>query len=68
MLQKSQKHGKLLVVKNGYLECPYCRMNHRVTRVPRTASGVNIPAYCRTCKREFNIDFEQGQCFESQGQ
>lgn len=67
MLQEKTKHGKLLVVENGHVKCPYCRIT-TITRTSRIASGTNIPAYCRTCKHEINIDYDEGQCYLSQSQ
>ncbi len=67
-MQTRKKYGKILTVKDGWLECPNCRKNGRVMRVRPDAEGVRLTAYCRVCKKEILIDIHKGACFESQGQ
>ena len=68
-MREGQKHGKLLTVRNGYLQCPStgCR-NRRLIQVPHDAFASRLVVYCRECKREFIVDMDEGQCFESRGQ
>lgn len=67
-MQSQQKHGKLLTVKDGYLVCPYCRRNRKVKRIDAAEYGERILVYCRECRREFRIDIDEGQSFESRSQ
>lgn len=65
VLQNAPDYGKLLPVKDGWLQCPNCRRNRRLMRVLPTTEGQRIPVYCRDCKHEITIDISRGQCFES---
>lgn len=67
-LQNEKPRGKLLTVRNGYLECPSCRRNRRMMQVLPDAEGRRIVAYCRICKTEHIVDIVKGECFESYGQ
>ena len=58
----------MLTVENGWLVCPFCRRNRRVMRIDPATVATRVVAYCRTCKREFKLDIEKGQSFESQSQ
>lgn len=55
-------------MKNGYLRCPTagCR-NKKVIQVPQDAVAWRIVAFCHDCKREYIVDMDEGQCFESRG-
>lgn len=66
-LQSEDIRGKMLLVDKGYLVCPYCRRNRRVMRIEADTVAHRMPAFCRTCKREWKVDIFKGQCFESQG-
>jgi hypothetical protein len=66
-LQNQEKRVKL-IVRNGYVICPVCRRNKRMHRVTEYADGKRIPAFCRDCKTEFELDMHEGQCFESRSQ
>ena len=58
-------YGRLLVVRDGWLQCPVCRSNRKLMRVLPNTEGQRIPVYCRKCKTEITIDVREGQCFES---
>ena len=64
-LQSQANCGRMLTVDKGYLVCPYCRKNRKVKRITPDERGERVLLYCRDCKREFRVDIEQGQCFES---
>lgn len=61
-------HGRMLTVKDGWLECPNCRRNKRVMQIPPYAVAHRVIAFCRACKWEHDVDIAEGQCFESRGQ
>lgn len=64
-MQNSKKCGKILSVKDGYLECPVCHRNRRLKRIAPDELGERIVVYCRDCKSELRIDIREGQCYES---
>lgn len=67
-MRDAKEHGRMLTVKNGYLRCPTagCR-NKKVIQVPKDAVAWRIVAFCHDCKREYIVDMDEGQCFESRG-
>lgn len=62
------KYGKMLTVRDGYLECPSCRRNRKMMQVLPDTEGRRIVVYCRICKTEHIVDIVKGECFESYGQ
>lgn len=58
----------MLVVKDGYLACPHCRLNKRLYRVNPEDEAKQVTLWCRNCKREVKIEISKGQCFESRSQ
>lgn len=58
----------MLTVKDGFLQCPNCRVNRKVMRIDPQTTAQNLPCFCRSCKAEFRVDIVQGQCFESRSQ
>ena len=64
-MQTAENHGKLLTVRDGYLECPKCRRNRRLMKIPPNAQAHGIVVFCRDCKTEHIVDIFEGQCFES---
>lgn len=66
-MQTHGKYGKMLTVRNGYLECPTCRRNKRLMQILPETSGQNLVVFCRDCKTEHIVDIVKGQCFESRG-
>lgn len=66
VLQDQEKRGRMLTVENGWLVCPFCKLNRRVMRIDPDTVATKLPAYCRSCKREFRIDIQKGQSFKSQ--
>lgn len=44
-----QIRGTMLAVRDGYLECPYCKAS-RVQRVRRDTEAKRLQVYCRKCK------------------
>lgn len=67
-MQTHGKCGKMLTVRNGWLECPSCNRNRKMMQVRPDTEGHNIIAYCRICKTEHIVDIVKGECFESYGQ
>lgn len=65
VLQGQGKHGRMLTVENGWLVCPFCKRNRRVMRIDPETVATRMIAYCRDCKREFRVDIQEGQSFES---
>lgn len=66
VLQDREKHGRMLTVKDGWLVCPFCKLNRRVMKIYPDTVATRLPAYCRSCGREFRIDIQKGQSFKSQ--
>lgn len=64
-LSNEQECGKVLSVRDGFLVCPRCRRNRKVIRIYPDTAAVNLAVFCRTCKAEFKIDIDKGQCFFS---
>ena len=67
-MHANEKHGKMLIVKDGYLVCPTCRRNKRLMKINPDTVATRAVAYCRDCKTEHIVDIERGQCFESRSQ
>lgn len=67
-MQVQEKHGRLLAVRGGWIECPNCRKNRRLMKILPDTEGRHIVAYCRDCKKEILIDVKRGESFESRGQ
>ncbi len=63
----SQIRGTMLAVKDGYLECPYCKAS-RLQRVRQDTEAKRLQVYCRKCKHELIVDMQAGQCYMSRGQ
>ena len=55
-------------VENGYLVCPYCGKNRRVLRILPETRAEHLQLYCRTCRREFIVNIEKGECLKGHGQ
>lgn len=66
-MQLQENHGKMLTVKDGWLECPKCHRNKSLLQIAPDTLARNLTVYCRTCKTEHKVDIEKGQCFKSQG-
>lgn len=66
VLQGREKRGRMLTVENGWLVCPFCKLNRRVMRIDPETVATRMVAYCRSCKREFRVDIQKGQSFKSQ--
>lgn len=67
-MQTQTKHGKLLTVKDGYLQCPNCRRNKRLMKINPDTVATRVVAFCRDCKVENIVDIDRGQCYESRSQ
>ena len=65
MLQTTEKRGKLLTVRDGYLICPVCRQNKKLLPVLPTTSGTDVVCYCTKCKHRTIVNIDNGLCFES---
>lgn len=65
-LQDKEKRGRMLTVEDGWLVCPFCKLNRRVMKIDPDTVAMRLPAYCRSCKREFRVDIQKGQSFKSQ--
>lgn len=59
--------GTMLAVKDGYLECPYCKAS-KIQRVRPETVAKRLQVYCRKCKHEILVDMQSGQCYMSRGQ
>lgn len=59
--------GTMLTVRDGYLECPYCKAS-RVQRVRQETVARGLQVFCRKCKHEIIVDMQSGQCYLSRGQ
>lgn len=59
--------GTMLAVKDGYLECPYCKAS-KIQRVRPETVAKRLQVYCRKCKHEIIVDMQAGQCYLSRGQ
>lgn len=67
-MQSVDKHGRMLTVKNGWLECPNCRRNKRLMKINSDTVASRVVAFCRDCKEENIVDIDKGQCYESRSQ
>ena len=67
VLQTTQKRGKMLTVKDGWVTCPTCRRNRRMIQIKPDTAAHNLVVFCRTCKTEHIVDIVEGECFESRG-
>lgn len=61
------KHGRILIVRDGYIQCPVCR-NKRLMRLDPATEAHALVVFCRKCKTENIVDIEMGQCYESRSQ
>ena len=59
-----RKCGTMLAVRDGYIECPYCRAG-KLQRVLPETQAKQLQIYCRKCKHEMIVDIYMGQCFMS---
>lgn len=50
-----------VTVAEGWAQCPVCRRNRRLARVPPETEGQNIVWWCKNCKTEIIVDIERGQ-------
>lgn len=66
VLQEYEKRGRMLTVEDGWLVCPFCKLNRRVMKIDPDTVAMRLPVYCRSCKREFRVDIQKGQSFKSQ--
>ena len=62
-MQSGSSFDKMLVVTNGWVQCPRCRRNRRLMRVRQDTTGQNIPAYCRDCKTELLVTVSLGKAY-----
>ena len=62
-----QISGTMLAVKDGYLECPYCRAS-RLQRIWPETEAKHLQVFCRRCKHEMIVNISGGQCYLSRGQ
>lgn len=67
-MQEQRKHGRMLLVKDGYLVCPTCKRNKRLLKISPQTEASDLVVFCRDCKTEHVVNIEQGQCFESRSQ
>ena len=67
-MQYLEGYGKMLTVRDGWVECPVCHRNKRLKRIDPTESAERVGVYCRDCKRTIYITIKQGQSFESRSQ
>lgn len=51
-------------VKDGWITCPECLRNHRLLRITDETEAVNLPVYCRDCKRTIVLNIARGQSVE----
>ena len=49
--------------RGGFACCPYC--GGKLQKISPATEAVQLPAWCRKCKREILIDIHRGQSFES---
>ena len=62
-LQTAPQCGKL-IVKDGWVMCPVCKRNRRLLRVEPETQALDLPVYCRDCKREIILNIDRGQSVE----
>ena len=62
-MRTTEKHGKLLAVKNGWLICPKCG-GSKVLRIYPDTRGKKIQVYCKRCRKESIVNIEACQCHE----
>ena len=67
-MQSTEKRGRILPVKDGYLICPHCRRNKRLMKINPDTVATRVVAFCRDCKTENIVDIDRGQCYESRSQ
>lgn len=51
-----------LVVKDGWLHCPFCKNRTNQIVQPNTDAH-NLPIWCKKCKATVFVNIENGQCF-----
>ena len=51
-------------VKDGWINCPECRLPHRLLRITDETEAKNLPVYCRKCKKTIVFNIERGQSVE----
>ena len=66
-MQDAEDYGKMLTVKDGWVQCPRCR-NRRLKRVSPDEEALRVGLFCRDCKATVFVTITRGQCFESQSQ
>ena len=63
-LKTNSEYGKL-IVKDGYVICPSCKMKTNQVVRPETVAR-HLQLWCRHCKATYIVNIESGQCFLSQ--
>lgn len=66
-MMDGQKRAIIIPVKDGYLECPYCRAS-RLQRIWPETEAKHLQIFCRRCKHEMIVNISGGQCYLSRGQ
>lgn len=64
-MQSAAKPAKL-AVKNGWITCPVCGLNHRLLRITDRTEAKALPVFCRTCRCEIILDIGRGQSVKRQ--
>lgn len=63
---QNEKKPATIVLKDGWITCPYCGRNHRLLRITDRTEAKALPVYCRTCRREIILDIDRGQSVKRQ--
>lgn len=67
MLRNSEKCGIIFSVNdNGFIVCPKCGRAMHGIRVTTRTSATALMVRCKTCREEYRLDINSGQCSSSQ--
>lgn len=68
VLQTQVNRGKMLTVRDGWLQCPICCRNNRMLRIFPDTKATGLQVHCRLCKAEIIVNIDKGECHEGHGQ
>lgn len=58
----------MIPVTDGWVPCPACGRNHRLLKIRPDTEAKRLVVYCRSCKREIELDIDKGESVKRHGQ
>lgn len=61
-MQNVANHGKMLIVKDGFIVCPNCRKRMHNILVTQATNARDLSLQCDRCKAVIKVNIDRGQC------